>query len=187
MEGGFLADIHLMRHGHYVGHHPGYHAPDDAELSPRGQRDSSAAAQHLPAVAAIVSSPLPRALQTAEILAERSGVPLVKVIPDLREWRSPTAVQGLPPDEFPEDYAQWRVRRPLAPTSRYGDGESLKELSERAACARAKLSSFVDREGSLLVVSHKLFLSLLTSTEPAAVAFSTAARSPWSFLEIRHR
>ncbi|PDP89171.1 histidine phosphatase family protein [Glycomyces fuscus] len=180
-----MADLYLMRHGHYVGHRPGYHAPDDAELSPRGRREAVVAARVLPPVAAIVSSPLLRALQTAELLAEHSGFPLLEVIPDLREWRSPTAVQGLPPDEFPEDYAQWRVRRTLAPTSRYGNGESLQELSERAACARAQLSTLVDREGSLLVVSHKLFLSLLTSTEPTSTAFSTTARNRWPFLEVR--
>ncbi|WP_017534278.1 histidine phosphatase family protein [Nocardiopsis alba] len=180
-----MADLYLMRHGHYVGHRPGYHAPDDAELSPRGRREAIVAARILPPVAAIVSSPLPRALQTAELLAQRSGFPLLEPVPDLREWRSPTAVQGLPPDEFPKDYAQWRLRRTLDPTSRYGDGESLQELNERAARARAQLSTFVDREGTLLVVSHTLFLSLLTSVEPAATAFSTAARNQWPFLEVR--
>ena len=180
-----MADLYLMRHGHYVGHRPGYHAPDDAELSPRGRREAIVAAQVLPPVVAIVSSPLPRALQTAEILAKHSGFPLLEPVPDLREWRSPTAVQGLPPNEFPEDYSHWRVRRMLDPTSRYGDGESLQELSERAACARALLPTLVDRQDSLLVISHKLLLSLLTSTEPTSTAFSAAARSPWSFLEIR--
>ncbi|GAA0981703.1 histidine phosphatase family protein [Nocardiopsis tropica] len=182
-----MADLYLMRHGHYVGHRPGYHAPDDAELSPRGRREAIVAAQVLPPVAAIVSSPLPRALQTAKLLTKHSGIPLLEPVPDLREWRSPTAVQGLPPDEFPEDYTRWRVRRTLDPTNRYRDGESLQELSERAACARTRLSIFVEQEGSLLVVSHTLFLSMFISTEPAATAFSNATRSPWSFLEIRHR
>ncbi|MEU3213000.1 histidine phosphatase family protein [Nocardiopsis alba] len=180
-----MADLYLMRHGHYVGHKPGYHAPDDAELSHGSRRETVIAAQHLPPVAAIVSSPLPRALQTAELLAQHSGFPLLEPVPDLREWRSPTAVQGLPPDEFPEDYTRWRVRRTLDPTSRYGDGESLQELSERAARARTQLSALMDRQGPLLVISHKLFLSLLTSNEPASIAFSTAARNRWPFLEVR--
>ena len=180
-----MADIYLMRHGHYAGHCPGHHAPDKAELSPQGKREATAAAQRLPAVAAIVSSPLPRALQTAEILAARSGLPLAEVIPDLREWRSPTAVQGLPPDKLPEDYAQWRVRRALDPTNQYGDGESLQELGERSSRAGARLSDLAGRQGSLLVLSHKLFLSVLNSTEPTHSSFSNAARNPWPFLEIR--
>lgn len=180
-----MADIHLMRHGHYVGHRPGYHAPDNAELSAQGRREAVVAARCLPPVDAIVSSPLPRALQTAELLTECSGIPLLEIIPALREWRSPTAVRGLPPDDFPEGYAQWRVQRTLDPTSRYRDGESLRELSERATRVRARLSALVNREGSLLVVSHKLFLSMLISAEPAPTAFSIAASSPWPFLEVR--
>lgn len=180
-----MADLYLMRHGHYVGHRPGYHAPDDTELSPRGRKEAVVAARTLPPVAAIVSSPLPRALQTAELLAQHSGFPLLDPVPDLREWRSPTAVQGLPPDQFPEDYSHWRVYRTLDPTSCYGDGESLQELSERSGCARTQLSVLMDQQGSLLVVSHKLLLSLLTSTEPTSTAFSTAARNRWPFLEVR--
>ncbi len=98
-----MADIHFIRHAHYTGHKPGYHAPDDAELSPEGRRTAIAAAGALPTVAGIVTSPLPRALQTAELLAEHSGTPLLDVLPELREWRSPTAVQGIPPKAFPED------------------------------------------------------------------------------------
>ncbi|WP_236572043.1 histidine phosphatase family protein [Nocardiopsis sp. FR4] len=174
-----------MRHAHYVGHGSGYHAPDDAMLSSEGRQDTIAMARFLPSAAGIVSSPLPRALQTAEILAEHSGVPRLGAISDLREWRSPSAVRGVPPADFPEDYAEWRSRRTHEPASRYGDGESLQELSERATRVRAGLTALAERQGPLLVVSHKMLLRALTLSGGPSPVFDPAGRDNWPFLEFR--
>jgi probable phosphoglycerate mutase len=178
-----LADIHFIRHAHYTGHMPGYHAPDDAELSPEGRRAAIAAAGSLPTVAGIVSSPLQRALQTAELLAGHSGVPLLDIIPELREWRSPMVVQGIPSQAFPEDYSEWRAKRILDPTSHYGDGESEFELRERARRVSCRLSALADRYGPVLAVSHKI---LLRSLEVSKVSvFDPNHRDEWLFLELR--
>ncbi|WP_017600661.1 histidine phosphatase family protein [Nocardiopsis lucentensis] len=180
-----MADVYLMRHAHYVGHRPGYHAPDDAELSPQGRRDTITAVQRMPAVVGIVSSPLRRARQTAELLAEHSGIPLLGVLPDLREWRSPTAVQGIPPEEFPADYVAWRAKRLVDPASRYEDGESLKELGDRAARVRDQLIALAGSEGPVLVVAHKIQLRVLTAPEAPTAAFDPAVRDEWPFLGLR--
>lgn len=180
-----MADIYLMRHAHYVGHRPGYHAPDDAELSPWGRQDTIVVAQRMPAVVGIVTSPLRRALQTAELLAEHSGIPLLDVLPDLREWRSPTAVQGIPPEKFPADYVAWRTKRLVDPASRYGDGESLTELGDRVARARARLIDLADSQGPVLVVAHKILIRVLTAPDPLTAAFDPALRDKWPFLGLR--
>ncbi|WP_304455749.1 histidine phosphatase family protein [Nocardiopsis sp. YSL2] len=174
-----------MRHAHYAGHSPGYHAPDDAELSPQGRRDTIATVPLLPPAVGIVSSPLPRALQTAELLAENSGISLLDIIPDLREWRGPTAVQGISPEDFPEDYAEWRVKRTLDPTSRYEDGESPQELGGRAARIRGRLIALADRQGAILVVSHKILLRALTVPDGPASVFDPDIRDEWPFLGQR--
>lgn len=178
-----MADIHFIRHAHYTGHMPGCHAPDDAELSPEGRRTAIAAAGALPAVAGIVSSPLPRALQTAGLLAEHSGTPLLDVLPELREWRSPTTVQGISPADLPEDYAAWRVRRALDPTSRYGDGESERELTERAERAGERLNALAAGYGPVLVVSHQMLLRALDRSEVSV--FDPNHWDEWGFLELR--
>lgn len=178
-----MADIHFIRHAHYIGHMPGYHAPDDAELSSEGRRAAVAATGSLPTVAVIVSSPLPRALQTAELLAEHSGIPLLNVLPELREWRSPITVQGIPPANFPEDYAVWRARRILDSTSRYGDGESERELTERAERARGRLDVLVAENGPVLAVTHKMFLRALDLSKVSV--FHPNHWDEWTFLELR--
>jgi probable phosphoglycerate mutase len=180
-----LAEVYLMRHAHYVSHGPGYHAPDDAVLSPEGRQDTIAVARLLPPAVGIVSSPLPRALQTAEILTKHAGIPLVGVIADLREWRSPRAVRGLPPGDFPADYAEWRSRRTLDPSSRYEDGESLQELGERAARVRVRLTVLAQRQGPLLAVSHKMTLRALTLPRGLSFVFDSSGRDDWPFLERR--
>lgn len=180
-----MVDVHLIRHAHYVGHTRGYHAPDGAELSSLGHRSVITAAGRLPPVAGIVSSPLPRALQTAELFAEHSGIPLWEVIPELREWRSPTLVQGISPEAFPEDYAEWRSRRAYDPSSRYGDGESPQDLSERARGVRSRLMVLAEQYGPLLAVSHKLLLHALTFPHYPSSLFDSVAGENWSFLECR--
>ncbi len=177
-----MPDIHLMRHAHYVGHRPGYHAPDDAELSTEGRHDTIAMVQQMPAVVGIVSSPLRRAFQTAELLAEHSGAPLLGVLPDLREWRSPTAVRGISPEEFPADYIAWRGKRLVDPTARYGDGESLTELGGRAARVRSRLITLAGSQGPVLVVAHKILLRVMTVPDAPTTAFDPEVRDHWGFL-----
>ncbi|WP_017574326.1 histidine phosphatase family protein [Nocardiopsis kunsanensis] len=177
--------MYLMRHAHYVGHRPGHHAPDDVELSPEGRRDTVRVAQRIPDVVGIVASPLRRAQQTAELLAEYSGIPLLDFLSDLREWRSPTAVQGIPPKEFPADYATWRAKRLVDPANSYGDGESLMELGARATRVRARLIALAGSRGPVLVVAHKILLRVLMEPDAPMAAFAPETRDQWPFLGLR--
>jgi phosphohistidine phosphatase SixA len=72
--------LHLLRHAH-AGDPFAWDGPDDARpLSPRGERQADRLGRFLAGIGfrsdAIISSPKVRAAQTAEIVAERLGLPV---------------------------------------------------------------------------------------------------------------
>ena len=72
--------LHLLRHAH-AGDPMAWDGPDEARpLSPRGERQADRLGRFLAGVGfrtdAIITSPKVRAAQTAEIVAERLGVPV---------------------------------------------------------------------------------------------------------------
>jgi probable phosphoglycerate mutase len=94
-------------------------------------------------IAAVYSSDLARARQTAEPIALALGLPLA-IEPGLRERRY-GVLEGRTHDELlrdhPESYTRWRAREPdFAPP---GGGESLSELRQR-----------VERQMQALVRTH---------------------------------
>lgn len=83
------ARVHLIRHGEV--HNPDhlvYASLDGFTLSDRGQAQARDMARYLgrAPIVAIWSSPLERAVRTAEPLATRTGLP-IRIEPDLIEWR----------------------------------------------------------------------------------------------------
>jgi probable phosphoglycerate mutase len=123
-------------------------------LNARGQAQAAAAAERLAseAIDAIYSSDLARAMQTAEVIAERHGT---SPIPDdrMREW-SLGILEGLLCDEaevkHPEPYRAFRVEDPdyVVP-----GGESIRQRYARATKA---VSEIADRHagGRVMVVTH---------------------------------
>jgi broad specificity phosphatase PhoE len=178
-----LADIWLMRHAAYEGHRPGHHAPPDAPLSAEGR------AQILPLpadITAIVTSPLLRARQTADLLSELTGIPVIDTSPLLAEWRAPSLVIGHTPATYPPEYLTWRERRTSNPSLACGDGESLTELYERTShCADYLSRAAHNHCGTVLAVSHKLLLSVLTRVGAGPQAYETVTNSEWGFAERR--
>ena len=102
--------------------------------------------------AAIVSSDLRRASDTAEALARLTGVP-VSLDAGLREF-DVGAWQGLTGAEiaarFAVDYRAWRQGESV----RRGGGELDVEVAERAAAAIERAVEKVPDGGTLVVVSH---------------------------------
>jgi broad specificity phosphatase PhoE len=138
----------------------------DIKLDEVGIRQAEAAAARIAEwqVAAVYSSPLRRALATAEIIARSSGLeakPLPSIIDvDYGEW------QGLSPEEvatkYDELYAKW-MESPQE--VEFPGGESLAAVRERAASAVDTLITQHPKE-TVVLVSHKsvcqiLILSLL--------------------------
>ena len=145
----------LLRHGQtelsvqrrYSGH-------GDPSLTELGLAQAQAAAARLsglPAVAAVVSSPLQRARQTAECVAMSTGAPLVVrdrlIETDFGGWEGLTFGEAKSRD--PELHASWLNSEHVAPPG----GESFIEVGSRVADELAQL--LLEFPGAtLVVVSH---------------------------------
>jgi len=148
--------ILLIRHGESEGNRSetfGGHGP--TPLTDLGRRQAAATADRVarefhPTV--VFSSDLPRAEQTAEPLAERTGLPL-QTTPDLRE-RSIGRLVGVSfrdaRTRFPED---WDALLSTDPDARPGGGESLRDVYGRMS---GRLDQFTsEHQGARIAVfSH---------------------------------
>lgn len=142
-----MTEILLVRHGqtdwnleHRVQGHT------DTPLNAVGTEQARALAETLAAVplAAVYSSDLVRARDTATIVARFHGLEVV-LDHDLRE-KNFGSWEGLTDREI-------AVRFPEAVRGRWGDGETTEEVTERALAAIARIR--VSRpSGPVLVVSH---------------------------------
>lgn len=140
-----------LRHGETALNAAKVMQPADTPLSPRGLAQADAAAARLKALrpAAILSSDMPRARQTAEAVARATGL---TVLTDerLRE-RNFGALRGRPLSTLGFDPA----RLVEAPEG----GESLADFHARSAEAWAlALTHRAALDGPLLVVSHGLLI-----------------------------
>ena len=147
-------------------------APEDG-LSPLGRRQAEAVAQRLSGqeVAALYSSTLRRAAETADIVSGRLGLP-VRHEPRLREW-DPGDWMGLPEDEVKAKYPkEWeRVQADL--DHPMPGGETFSQLQRRVfQFAREVSQAHPDQQ--VLLVSHGAALCglicHLTGLDPAALS-----------------
>jgi broad specificity phosphatase PhoE len=148
--------VHLIRHGETANpDHVVYASLPGFGLTPRGFDQARRAASHLAnrPVAAVWSSPLQRALETAGEIARSFGLPVV-ADDDLGEWQLLDRWAGNPweelKDRFPgevETYLDTPDALPFSP-------ESLVDLAGRMSAA---LNRFCAREaaGDIVVVSHQ--------------------------------
>lgn len=138
----------LLRHGQSTWNaQQRWQGQADPPLSDLGRAQAAHAGQRLGSVDAIVSSPLERALATAQILAEAIGVGPVEVVPDLAE-RDAGPWAGLTRDEIEEGWPGF-LREEKRP-----DGYELDpELLDRIGAALDGLAHRFG-QGQLLVVCH---------------------------------
>ena len=180
-----MADIWLMRHAAYEGHRPGHHAPPDAPLSAEGRAQVRRALPLPSGITTIVTSPLLRASQTADLLSQLTGIPVIGMTPLLAEWRAPSMVIGHTPDTYPPEYRAWREQRTANPSLACGDGESLSELYDRANhCADYLADVCRGRNGDVLAVSHSMLLSALTCLDTRSQNPEAAFRQVWPFAHV---
>ena len=129
----------------------------DPELSPRGRRQTDLLVSHLrphltPGVAAIYSSPLRRAAQTADQIALAYQIPVVHE-PDLREmslgtWEGMTVAEIQA--TYPGCYEQW-LEDPLAFPA--PGGEDLRSFERRVVGVLERMQN-TQPKADLIVVSH---------------------------------
>lgn len=144
----------IVRHGetdwNREGRWQGHAGPG---LNDLGRRQAAAIAARLvhEAPAALVSSDLARAIETAAAIGERSGLE-ARIDPRLREvdvgeWSSLTRAEVA--ERYPEAYRQWEHGR----NAGYPGGETLQELQERC---QAAVDDLLEREDgrTTVVVAH---------------------------------
>jgi broad specificity phosphatase PhoE len=150
---GLTGTLHLVRHGEVenpmgiiYGRLPGYN------LSERGRRQAKEAAEHLADsdVGVICSSPLERALETADAIAELHSI---EVEIDDRVTESQTDLQGVGGNLrafIMSPRVWWRLRSPWRPSW----GESFADVRSRMlAAAGEALHKAAGREA--VIVSHQ--------------------------------
>lgn len=143
--------ILLLRHGETLLNASRVMQPADTPLGPRGRAQAQAAAARLAALqpAAILSSDLPRAWQTAEAVAAASGLAIEPSA--LLHERNFGALRGRPRDSLGFD--------PLELVDAPEGGESMADFVRRAAAAWALVRRRrAELGGPLVVVSHGLLI-----------------------------
>jgi alpha-ribazole phosphatase/probable phosphoglycerate mutase len=148
-----VTTVYLARHGEsdwnaanrFQGH-------SNRPLTKEGRRQAEALAELVAHknVDAIYSSPLIRALETAQIVAARTGLEVTE-LDDLREvdtgsWSGLSRAEVQ--ERFPEGFERW-----IAGGSGWEDGETYEEMGERALRAvRTIAAAHLNKR--VLVVSH---------------------------------
>lgn len=148
--------IILVRHGETPLNAARVMQPPTTGLSSRGLEQAQRVADRLclQQPMALLSSDMPRAMQTAEAIAARTGLPVVSS-PLLRE-RNFGDLRGLPYDSLGFD--------PLTMKEAPANGESMLDFEQRVAEAFADVVERRSRlSGSIVVVSHGLWIKAALS------------------------
>lgn len=146
----------LLRHGQTeLSIDRRYSGRGNPPLTETGRRQAAAAAQRLAsdrfAIDAIVSSPLGRAMTTAQHVADRCGLSVVVddgfIETDFGKWEGLTFAEAK--DRYPQVHDRWVADTSVAPPG----GESFDAVAERVDAAVART---VERYAgqTVLVVSH---------------------------------
>jgi broad specificity phosphatase PhoE len=148
-----MATIVLARHGETDWNRDNrFQGNADPPLNDAGREQSRALADRLTGdgIAAVYASPLRRARETAEIVAERLELPVSTVEPlreiDVGEWSGLTRSEI--EERFPEAFARW-----LDYAHGWQHGETYDQLGERVLPALLDLANRHDGE-RILVVTH---------------------------------
>lgn len=146
--------LYLVRHGQTDLNREGrFRGLADAPLNEAGRAEAAAAARLLRGrdIELILTSPVPRSVQTAEAIAEATGAP-VEVDPgftdvDYGRWQGLTIPEAS--ERYPREMSLWK-RDPGS--FRFPGGDSMAEVSDRLSAAIARAAGSGKR--SVAVVSH---------------------------------
>jgi broad specificity phosphatase PhoE len=148
-----VTTILLARHGETDWNHEGrFQGHADLALNATGRAQAAELAAELEAVelAAVYSSPLRRALETAEVVAAEHRLEPVAVDAlrevDVGSWEGLTRAEV--EARFPEQFAGW-----LDYDQGWADGESYEEMARRVVAALLELAAAHERE-RILTVTH---------------------------------
>ena len=150
-----------------------YSGRGDVPLTPTGEAQAALAAKRIAAITgitAVVSSPLRRAVQTAEPVAAQLGLPVTVhsglIEADYGDWEGLTFAEAAEAD--PELHARWLNDTAIAPPG----GESLDAVRRRVRKARDELIA-THGASTIVVVSHvapiKTFLAMALDAWPSVL------------------
>ena len=152
----------LLRHGQTeMSRQRRYSGRGDPQLTEVGRRQAADAARYLSGkggVAAVVSSPLRRAHDTAVAAADALGLPVSidedLIETDFGEWEGLTFAEAA--QRHPDLHTRWLREPGLRPPG----GESFEQVAARVARARDRIIAN-HAEGTVLVVSHVTPIKLM--------------------------
>lgn len=163
MEGGFLmtSNIYFLRHGEDESLHSVHkvHPYPSCELSKIGKESISNNIEKLKdiKVDVILCSPIKRALQSAQIIANGLDVPLI-VRDEFSEWCPPSSIYGKSVKGYSNEYSAWRLVRHKYPNSFVQDGESMNEVYKRIVAGKDIIEEFSQEYSNIVIVSHLVYL-----------------------------
>lgn len=157
-----MGKVYLLRHGRTAWNKDKiFRGRADVPLDEHGLAQAKCVAQALKGIeiGRIYSSPLSRAVQTAEPVAACKQLPLNEVPEfldiDYGQWTSKADEQVR--QLFPELYQQWLIQPEQV---HFPDGEDLAGVRYRAFAKLEKLAAEAD-EQSILMVTHRVVLKVL--------------------------
>lgn len=160
--------IYLLRHGESTDNPKDIFQRSSASLSSTGKKQAEIAAKVLKGmvksscitIELIISSPLARAKQTAQILAKELKVDY-KLNSLFVERKKPTSIEGKSANDSKawQIFLEWENSLYDNPKKKVQDGENFVEISIRAKKALESLLNCKERH--ILVVTHGFFIRML--------------------------
>ena len=150
--------VYFVRHGQSEDNIAPIFQSADSPLTEEGKRQAQIIAQRAANIPfdSLISSPLPRAKETAEMISKATGH-TIEYLDTLVEAIKPTGLEGKPYTDPEADvlWKQWRASQ-SDPGVRAGDGENYTDLVARADAVLEYLHN--RPEEKLVVVTHGYFL-----------------------------
>lgn len=153
--------VYFVRHGQSTHNAAPVFQGPDSQLSEQGIAQAQVVAERLAHVPfeALISSPLPRARQTAQAIADTTGHKIV-TSELFVERGKPSALQGKPyADEAADKLYRDYIQTMYEPGARVSDAENYDDIVARADKALAYL--LARPEATLAVVTHAWFLRVI--------------------------
>ena len=153
----------LIRHGepNYACVHCGVNGNEPAELTDSGKRMAGNAAGMLSdkKISAILTSPLMRAVKTADILKEKLGIEMI-IEDDLREWESGLSPHGSDKEAYNRLFSEFIQHKGVWSDDCEFIWEDINELGRRFFGVLRKYND----EKTYVVVGHKMIFGQMTDT-----------------------
>ena len=153
--------IYFVRHGQTDSNKDGMLRGENAMLNDRGRKQANIVAERIEqiGVEALIASPFPRAMETADYISKRIKLP-VEQSGLFVEVRRASVTNGLHREDPEALELTTKIFEGLAiPGFRHSDEENLDDLKERANAALALLAAHP--KDRICVVTHGLFMRVL--------------------------